>query len=113
VASACLAQWRGGSWAAVELKGSATQAHAAGPQTRAAKVLQRRPLEGWELEPGTRASTTTTGDACLLAPAALLPIGVAGRSRKLPRPGALIDAPAWSFTLLGKPVRQVRWHGAG
>jgi len=80
---------------------------------RAGQVLQRRPLEGWELEPGTGLDYDPTGDRLLLALRPLLPIGVAGRSAAPQAQAALIDATSLELTLLGKPVRQVRWLVAG
>ncbi|NQV10877.1 MAG: hypothetical protein HQ527_06920 [Cyanobacteria bacterium] len=80
---------------------------------REGQVLQRRPLEGWELEPGTGLDYDPTGDRLLLALRPLLPVGVAGRSQAPQAQAALIDATSLELTLLGKPVRQVRWLVAG
>jgi len=81
---------------------------------RAGQVLQRTPPGGLgKLEPGTGLDYDPTGDRLLLALRPLLPIGVAGRSAAPQAQAALIDATSLELTLLGKPVRQVRWLVAG
>ncbi len=79
---------------------------------RRGQVLQRRPLEGWELEPGTGLHYDPTGDRLLLALRPLPPSGSGTTVRPEARP-ALIDAESLELTLLERPVRQVRWLKAG
>jgi hypothetical protein len=78
------------------------------------RVLQRRELAGWELEPGTGLHYDPTGDRLLLT---LRPLALtttpAGRPQRQEAQAALIDATSLQLTLLEHPVRQVSWLVAG
>jgi hypothetical protein len=84
---------------------------------RRGRLLQRRELEGWELEPGTGLHYDPTGDRLLLA---LRPLPGPDateeqlrRSRQEEARPALIDATTLRLELLDQPVRQVQWLKAG
>jgi hypothetical protein len=81
---------------------------------RRGRLLQRRELAGWELEPGTGLHYDPTGDRLLLAlrPQALTTTS-AGQPQRQEARAALIDATSLRLTLLEQPVRQVSWLVAG
>jgi len=114
--SSLLAQWRR-VWALLIEGGSATQAHAAGPQPRTGEVLQRRP-EGWSWSRATGSDYDPPATALPCWPCGLpcSPSGVAGRSAAPQAQAALIDAKnpqPGAHLSLAKPVRQVRWLVGG
>jgi hypothetical protein len=76
---------------------------------RQGRLLGRRQLAGWELEPGTGLHFDPSGDRLL---AALRPLGPADRPPPPARP-VLIDASRLTLTPLDREVLQALWLPAG
>jgi hypothetical protein len=85
---------------------------------RSGKILQRKQLNGWQLEPGTKMEFDASRNQLLLA---LKPIAVrrseikaisvepiTSEGRQEARP-ALIDANSLTLRVLDKPIRQAQW----
>ena len=76
---------------------------------RRGRMLQRRRLEGWELEPGTGLHWDASTAQLLLA----LRRRSAGDRPPAPAQAVLIDAASLALQPLQPPVRQVQWLPAG
>jgi hypothetical protein len=112
VASACS---RGGerSWALL-IDGTTVPRLKLIALDRTGRLLARRELAGFELEPGTGLRYDPTADRLLLALRPLAPEGGSGsRPRNQEARPALIDATSLRLSLLEQPVRQVSWLMAG
>jgi hypothetical protein len=81
---------------------------------RDGRVLQRRELSGWELEPGTGLHYDPTGERLLLTLRRLeLDTPAGGPPQRREAQPALIDPFSLELTLIEKPVRQAQWLPAG
>jgi hypothetical protein len=95
---------------------------------RSRKILQRKQLNGWQLEPGTKMEFDASRNQLLLAVkpisirrSEIKPIGnvrreikaisvesITSEGRHTARP-ALIDANSLTLRVLDKPIRQAQW----
>ncbi|MFQ6538084.1 MULTISPECIES: hypothetical protein [Aphanothece] len=76
---------------------------------RTGRLLKRRHLKGWELEPGTGLSFDPSGEQLL---AALRPLAAIGNPPAAAQP-VLIDAASLALRPLPRPIRQVHWLPSG
>jgi len=99
---ALLAQWRAGSWPLlIEGVGPTQCSTPAGLKPSRASVCSDRPLEGWELEPGTGPTYDPTATACRWACGLLhRSCGQSASSPAQARPDSM--PPDLELTLLGK-----------
>lgn len=90
---------------------------------RQGRVLNRRRLEGWELEPGTQLQEDPTTERLVAALRPLPPLGQEGRTRPPPARAMVLAAPGPGGAQApvdprflggaGPPVRQVLWLAPG